>query len=581
MEPPRAYDATATLGFGCWLVLAALVGTGVLSLDGPATATLGFALAVLVVVPLVGRLADLPFRTGRRSRWYRAAGWSLLPAALAAVVALSLPTGSVAVLLAIPWLAATGVMAVFALQRGFPTSSRPPELALSVALVYLPVTGVALLAHRAGVTFGFGPTTMLLTAVHFSYAGCALPAFVGLLGREFGESRPYYALLVPVLAGPGIIGLGIAFSPLVELAAAGLFAVVVAALAVYTILVIGSPRRLGDGLVGIAALSVAVSMGAVVAYLASRSTAATLVDFETMLMGHGWLNAAGFGLLGLVGWRLLDPEPVTPRLGMPISQITARWRVGADFLDRNDLVADGDATGMVDAFAAFDGPTCESTRIDPAVRSFYERTAEYDLRIDQRWERGFRLPARVYAGLCRRVEQMNFPVEEGDASRLSSRTVSVNDDADGREDVRAWVRTYDDTGEAIYVALYATHRSNGRPYMNIAFPLPLTNLTSVLAVDPLGVAEPDGVVLSTRADAEAGIYVRTPLGPLRLPMDETIRVWSAATDDAPPAGLDSDGADLYARHEMFLFGRRFLQLDYRIDALEEGPEAAAGAVSAE
>ena len=564
MDAHRRFDVVAGIGLPCWVVVAALVATDTIQFDGPATATLAVGLAALVVVPLVARLADLPFRTGTRSRWYRVASLCILPSALTALAALALPIGMVAALLAVPWLIVTGLLAAFGLQRGLPNAGRPAELAVSVALLYLPVAGVALVAHRAGATFGFGATTMLLTVVHFHYAGCALPAFVGLLARESAGERPHDAAVATVLAGPGIIGLGIAFSPVAELIAAGTFALVVAVIAVSTLALVTRRRGPGYALVGLAAASVTLSMGVVVAYLAGRSASAPFVAFGTMLVGHGWLNAVGFALAGLVGWRLVDPPTAAPPLGLPTSRLVSTGRVGVDYLDRSGLVADGDATGMVDGFDAFDGDAFESGRIDPDVRAFYERTAEYDLRIEPTWERGFRLGARSYARLGRRLEQLNFPVVAGDPETLSSRIVPVTDGADGRENVRAWVRTYDETGTAIYVAVYATHRLDDRPYMNIAFPLPYSNLTSVLTVERLGAADPDGVVLSTDGGGDAGIYVRTPIGPLRIPMDESIRVWSADMEDAFPPGFDRDGSDLFARHEVTLLGRRFLRLDYRI-----------------
>lgn len=566
MDAARLFDVSTAVGGVGWVAVGGLLLAGTLPLAGLRTATLAVVLAVAVVVPLVARLADLPFRDGFRSPWYRAAAVLTLPAAVAVVVSLALPTGPLAGGLAVPWLVVTVSLAIFGVQRGIPHTDHPAELAVSVGLAYLPVAGVALLLYRLDLTVGFAATTMLLTVVHFHYAGCALPVFVGLLGRDVGGGRRYLAMLAVVVVGPGFIGLGIALSPVVELVAAVTFAAVVGGVAVYTLVVLGGLHD-GRALVGLAAVSVAASMGVVATYLATPWLARPLVTFETVLAGHGWLNAVGFALLGLVGWRIANPPSALPPLGLPISRLTASRRVGPAFLDRPGVRSDGSAAGMVDDFSAFDGPTFESARVHPDVRRFYERTAEYSLRIGPTWGRGFRSGARLYARFSRRVEQMNFPIDEREPDRLSSRIVPVDDAADGRDGVRAWLRTYDETGDAIYVALYSTHRLDGRPYMNIAFPLPWTNLTSVLSVEPLGIGDPDGVELSTVTGGDAGIYLRTPLGPLRLPMDETIRVWSA--DVAGPAGgaLESDGPELYASHQMSLFGRRFLELDYRMTRL--------------
>lgn len=564
MDPARVFDATAAVGIVGGVAFGGLVAVGALEVAGPSIAAVAVVLAAAVVVPLATRLADLPFRDGSRSEWYRRAAILTPPAAVATAVSFVLPAGVLAAVLAVPWLVTTVLLGVYGIQRGLPNTLRPPELAVSTGLCYLPVAGVALLLHRLGVTAGFATTTVLLTVVHFHYAGCAVPAFAGLVGRESGGDRRYRTLLVLVLVGPGLVGLGIAFSPVVETLAAGILAVAVAGIALYALSVVPVRDGAGRALVGLAAVSVTVSMGLVVAYLGTRSTAAPLVTFGTMLAGHGWLNAVGFALCGLVGWRLVDPGTSAPPLGLPVSRLTSRGRVGSDYLDRRGLSADGDATGMVDGFSVFDGPGCDSAAVHPEVRRFYERTAAYALDIEPSWSRGVRLAARLYARVGRRIEQMNFPAHGGASEPLSSRIVPVDDTADGRDGVRSWVRTYDGTGAAIYVALYATHRLDGTPYMNIAFPLPWTNLTSALSVERLDTGEQSGVELSTATDGDAGIYLRTLLGPLRLPMDETIRVSASSADVGVETGPAGDDADLYARHDVFLFGRRFLRLDYRM-----------------
>lgn len=241
--------------------------------------------------------------------------------------------------------------------------------------------------------------------------------------------------------------------------------------------------------------------------------------------------------------------------------------VGAEFLDRHGIRGDGNTSGMVDDFAVFDSSRCESGRVHPSIRRFYEQTADYTLDIRSSWSRGFKFGARLYACLSRRIQQLNFPRDGLDDNALSSRIAPVEDAADGRDDVRAWIRAYEETGDTIYVALYSTHTFAGRPYMNIAFPLPWTNLTSILSVERLGVGDPDGVELSTTTGGDAGIYLRAGGRTLRLPMNETIRVWDSSMNSEIQEGPKDGEADLYASHEVFLFGYPFLTLDYRITRL--------------
>lgn len=57
------------------------------------------------------------------------------------------------------------------------------ELAIDAALLYIPVGAVALVLHVAGISLQFRPIIILLTVVHYHYAGFVLPLVTGLAGR--------------------------------------------------------------------------------------------------------------------------------------------------------------------------------------------------------------------------------------------------------------------------------------------------------------------------------------------------------------------------------------------------------------
>ena len=104
--------------------------------------------------------------------------------------------------------------------------------------------------------------------------------------------------------------------------------------------------------------------------------------------------------------------------------------------------------------------------------------------------------------------------------------------------------------------------------MNIAFPLPGGNLSSILhlAVSTSG-ERTGGVVLSTLGDAQAGgdqgVYYANQVIPVRLPINEVITVWPAKSQI--DGGFNDNRVPvLLAKHEMWLFGVNFLNLDYEI-----------------
>jgi hypothetical protein len=106
--------------------------------------------------------------------------------------------------------------------------------------------------------------------------------------------------------------------------------------------------------------------------------------------------------------------------------------------------------------------------------------------------------------------------------------------------------------------------------MNIAFPLPWSNLASILRADPIERGR--GLVLTTvnppGEPGDAGVWWVLQLAGrswrVRLPLRETIHVWTPDMASAPrdlvaraPAGTTS-----LARHQLWLFGIHYLTLDY-------------------
>ena len=108
------------------------------------------------------------------------------PAAWALVASFALPPGRAAAALALPWLAITGAAALRGLGRLRAGPRTPAWLCLGVGPVYLAVGGAWAVIARAGLCpLGFPDVIVLMTAVHFHYAGFAL---LVLVGRAAGAS---------------------------------------------------------------------------------------------------------------------------------------------------------------------------------------------------------------------------------------------------------------------------------------------------------------------------------------------------------------------------------------------------------
>jgi hypothetical protein len=238
-------------------------------------------------------------------------------AAVAAFISLLLDPGTVAAALVLPWLLVTTLIAVIGLWRLLQTRlRRPAEISISAGLIYLPIGAVWLLAYRLGLhPIGFGDTIVLLTAVHFHFAGFAAPILAGLTASwpATGASK---TLLVPVavvgvIAGTPLVATGITSSPPIALVGALVISAGLLALAILNLtnVVRTLKSSIVQVLLVISSLAVLPAMALACAYAYSIVFKKLIIDIPQMAMTHGVINAFGFVLCGLAAWTILESSP--------------------------------------------------------------------------------------------------------------------------------------------------------------------------------------------------------------------------------------------------------------------------------
>ncbi|WP_435319659.1 hypothetical protein [Haloarchaeobius sp. TZWSO28] len=284
-----------------------------------------------------------------------------------------------------------------------------------------------------------------------------------------------------------------------------------------------------------------------------------------------WLRRRpGALLVGIAGlavalWRLLSAR-VTD---VPLCPLTARGRIGSNWVARSGVGTGEDLPGEMDDLDTFARPDFDPALVAPTVRDFYEQTRQYDLALTAEWHRPFRTGAWLASLLTGALEQLNLPAPGDSRVRhLTNHLERLDPAADPREGARAWVRTDRDTGEGVFTAMYATHARGDERFVNIGVPLPFTNLSTVLSIRHLGDA--GAVELLSDADGDPGLYLVTPVGSFELPVKQRFRVWPVDAPGAPPA-LDGN-ASVVATHEMWLFDRQFLKVRYAGVATGDDPE---------
>lgn len=543
-----------------------------------------FLLAVLVIVPLGLSLVATPDRSGRDAFSYRL---TLLAQPFGAALALCsylFEQGWTAALLASAWLSVTICVSVFGIIRFLPRGFvRAEEVAIDAGLIYLSVGGVWFILSRYGLQpLGFGDTIVLLTAIHFHYAGFAAPLLAGLAGRTLkdtdrGARRLLRIISIALIAGMPLVAAGITFSLALALAGAFVMASGLLLLAALVAVRVVPRLRAQHGAQLLLLISSASSVFAMIlacVYAYSIVARRLLINIPQMAMYHGVANALGFSLCGLIAWSLIRPAAQSSVPGVPFSKLSGKGFVGPDYFQQLDAISSSKAQphGLVDDLEVYRRADFDPDLIHADVRAFYERTDRYGLLVRPRWSHGFRLGGKIAQVIGGLVGQMRLPVDaERRDDRIVTRIWPIKDSIDGREGVRAWVRTYEGTKSAMYVAAYATHTARGNTYMNIAFPYPRGNVSSILHMSCLGEEQTAerGVVLSTLTRAHAGgdqgVYFVNRLLPVRLPLNETITVWAAAKRDAPfDVAFTTENVRVLARHEMWLCGLKFLELDYEI-----------------
>src|ERR1044072_2513634 len=266
--------------------------------------------AVLVIVPLGLSLV------AEERGLYKLVVFAQAVAALITMTSFFIEKGPLSAALASAWLILDILLAFLGLTRlagrGF---HRIEELSIDAGLLYLPVAGAWLVIYRLGIQpFDYGEMIILLTVVHFHFAGFATPIIAGMSGRVLARRdypRNVFGLSVfALIAAMPLVAAGITFSPWIGFAGALLLTLGLVLLAVLNA---GWVRpsitsAASRGLLLFGAISSCAAMVLACLYAYSLATHTLIITIPGMAMTHGLLNAFGFVTCSLFAWsqRVVD-----------------------------------------------------------------------------------------------------------------------------------------------------------------------------------------------------------------------------------------------------------------------------------
>lgn len=301
--------SSALAGAAVWLAVVLILRPGPFA-TGWIRALLLFA--PLVLVPLALDLVLARWAVGATAARRLRAGQ--LAAALLLAGSFLLAPGRAAAALALPWLALTAAIAVLGLRRLLRRSPRPlADAVVDLGAAYLAVGGAWSFADRSTYQpLGFAVAIVALTAVHFHYAGFLLPLFTGLAMRRL-PGRAAVLAGVGVVAAVPLVAAGITATQLARgvalEAAAALSMAASGLLAAWLHLRLaarGPAPPAARGLWAVSAVSLAAGMVLAALYGARFFLPVAALDVGWMQVSHGPLNAFGFALAGVLGWRLAE-----------------------------------------------------------------------------------------------------------------------------------------------------------------------------------------------------------------------------------------------------------------------------------
>lgn len=268
----------------------------------------------MLLAPLV--LVPMGVEVLRRSAFFAASKtlgalvqWQL-PAALLFAVAFLLPGGWLAVMLALPWVVVTFVLAWVGAQHLLKAGRRSAsEFSLSMGLVYIAVAGIWAVFERAGIfPFGFNPEIVFLTIVHFHYAGFLLPVLAGLaterLSGIFAPITCHFTVGSVALLAVGITLTQFGIDTDWETVSAWLMALsgtAVAGMHWRLAFQKGNPSMVRT-LWALAALMLVGGMLLAGLYGTRFMAPVAWLDIPMMRALHGTLNAVGFSGCAVLGW---------------------------------------------------------------------------------------------------------------------------------------------------------------------------------------------------------------------------------------------------------------------------------------
>lgn len=216
-------------------------------------------------------------------------------------------------------------------------------------------------------------------------------------------------------------------------------------------------------------------------------------------------------------------------------------------------------TGLIPNIKDLGLSEAEMAQIHPKIIDFYQKTANYDLQLNVKWNPFFKpfgfLVNRLFS---RRINQLNIPLKNSVTNEeLKSEIIQLVNPITQKIKYTIWLRKFQSTGQVIYSGIYGLCTNpKEKTFVKAIFPLP--NGSATVLLEPL-VTKTHSFVLRSKGKqfGDAGFYF--------LLQDKKDQIYSQYLPSfADELTLMANDKHINAIQVLRLWGLKVVQFDYSI-----------------
>ena len=223
------------------------------------------------------------------------------------------------------------------------------------------------------------------------------------------------------------------------------------------------------------------------------------------------------------------------------------------------IIRKSNSKGLLDSISSLYLSENEIKKLPKNVIDFYEKTSEYKLQLNVKWNPIFKIFGYVVNRLfSQRINQLNIPTNNIQSSEnLTSEIIELVAKNTNEVKYTIWLRKFQSTGKVIYSGIYTTCLlPSGITCVKAIFPLPKGNATVILKPS---VGEKNELILDSSGNkfGDAGFYF--------LLNDSKGNCWSKYIKSFTDKLIVSDENEkLKARQTLKLWHLKVARLEYEM-----------------